>query len=746
MIIATDLDGTFLGGSIEERHRLYKWIKRTPEVRLIFVTGRGLESVIPLLQDAVVPVPEYIICDVGATVVETTAFAPMHAIQGEIEAVWPGSMKVLELFSKYAELRPQEVPQQRRCSFFISDTSNLSQMKEDAESINCDIIYSAGKYLDVIPKNINKGTTLRKLVDHLSYSPENVLVAGDTLNDLHMFTAGFKGVVVGNSEDALVERTRSIEGIYHASSPGAGGIHEAIGHFNWFSEKKNDRPEQRPSKTVGRSEQLVVVYHRFPYETRVVDGQKIRVKPKSPNGIIPTLQRFFANNRAGVWVAWEEVAQINETLSNVKIDEKEFPNLTASRVGLTKNEIEIFYKKFSKEAFWPAIFSFVDKVKIEHKHWEIFRNVNKKFADKVAAEAERGATIWIHDYNLWLVPGMLRESRPDLIISFFHHTSFPPATIFNVLPWRREIIGSLLQCDHVGFHIPRYIENFVDVTKSMFPVRVREVKNAAPKFLTYSAALGVEKMTTLIETPERKIRLSANPVGVDVGNIRQLFMKKGTLALVEKFKKLFAEQQLVLSVERLDYVKGPIEKILAFEKFLEENPERHGKVTLINICTPAADGMKIYERTKQELEQAVGRINGRFSRIDWVPIRLFFKSVPFEELLAYYAVAKIAWITPLRDGLNLVAKEYVAVQGQLEQPDGVLILSEFAGASVDLHYAVLTNPYDIQSLKNSLAEALNLEPQDQLSRIQRLYEQVEYYDIEHWAQKYQEQLSADLQD
>lgn len=412
----------------------------------------------------------------------------------------------------------------------------------------------------------------------------------------------------------------------------------------------------------------------------------------------------------------------------------------ASRIGITKKEIEIFYKSFSKEAFWPTIFSFIDKAKFNHHHWDHYVNINKLFAEKAAEQADHNAIVWIHDYNLWLVPGFLRELRPDVTIAFFHHTAFPSADTFNILPWRGEIIGSLLQCDYIGFHIPRYVENFVDVAKSLFPVTEVEKMNCAPRYLTYSTALGVQQMTTMIDTAQRKVKLGANPVGINVQYIQSLMQQASTLKKIKEIKNLFTNKKMIISVERLDYVKGPLEKVMAFEQFLHDYPEFHGKVELVNICTPPAQGMKIYEKTQHDLEHAVGRINGKYANMQWVPIRLFFRSFPFEEIISYYAAADIAWITPLRDGLNLVAKEYVAVQGQLPNAKGVLILSEFAGAAVELPYAVLTNPYDARSLKEGLVQALLMSEGDAQMRLQRLYEQVAYYDIDFWAKDFLDNL------
>lgn len=733
MLLATDLDGTFLGGKSIHKQQLYRMVRENPDARLVFVTGRGLESVIPLLNDPIIPNPDYIICDVGATIVDGHTLEPVALLQSDIEKIWPGRLKITESLKDISGLVYQEVPQQRRCSFFAADESVVQAVAGSVEALDCEVLYSAGKFLDVLPAGINKGSSLTKLVEYLCVDETEVLVAGDTLNDLAMYKCGFKGVVVGNSEDKLITATIGIGQIYYATAEGAGGILEAIAHFPEFAAGVKKPSVEILTETNADNPQLIMMYHRFPYDKVEINGQVERVPPASPNGILPTLQSFFANGRSGVWIAWEEVEQEGEQLRNIYIDKTKYPNLMASRIGLTGKEVEIFYKSFAKEAFWPTIFAFVDKVQFNHDHWEHFVSINKRFAEKAAEQADNGAMVWIHDYNLWLVPGFLRQLRPDLHIAFFHHTVFPAANTFNILPWRREIIASLLQCDFIGFHIPRYVENFVDVAQSLFPVETIEKVNCAPRFMTYSTAMGVHRMTTAIGMDQRTIKLGAVPVGINVEYIEELFRDKSMMQKVNKMKQQLNGKKMILSAERLDYVKGPLEKILAFEQFLDEHPEYHGKVELVNICTPPAKGMKIYDTIKLELERAVGRVNGKYSELNWTPIHLFFRSIPFEEILVYYAAADVAWITPLRDGLNLVAKEYVAVQGQLPGNKGVLILSEFAGAAVELSYVVLTNPYDPRALKENLLQALSLSDEEKNMRMERLYEQVKHYDIEYWA-------------
>lgn len=746
MLLATDLDGTFLGGKSADKLKLYRLIRANSDIRLAFVTGRGVETVLPLLNDSLIPNPDFIISDVGATLLNGRTLEPVEPIQSLVEKKWPGKLLFRKKLRNVKGLTYQEVPQQRRCSFYYEDDLALDEVKKIAAAYGCDVLLSAGKYLDILPGGVNKGHTLKQLVKMMDFPEDQVLVAGDTMNDLSLYETGYRGVVVGAAEKALTEATSGLSNVYHAKNTGAGGILEAIEHFPEFRSFYRE-PERLPvNKPDGDQTQLLMVYHRLPYEKREINGQVTRVPPKSPNGIIPSLLGFFENGRSGAWIAWEEQSRKHPvgSASNY-IDEERYPNLIASSVPLAKKDIDIFYKVFSKEAFWPVIFSFIDKAKFNHDHWQTYLKVNRLFAERVAEEADHGALVWIHEYNLWMVPGYLRALRPDVKIGFFHHTSFPPADIFNIIPWRREIIGSLLQCDFLSFHIPRYIENFVDVVKSHAPVKVNSRVNAASQFLTYSCALGIDQMTKEIEVAGKKIRLGAQPVGVNVANIKRIYEEEKTQQHIAELEKRTRGKRIILSIERLDYVKGPLEKIRAFSQFLEEYPEFHGKIELINICTPPAQGMKIYDKIQVELDQAVGKINGRYSSLEWTPIRYFFRSVPFEEVITYYAIADVAWITPLRDGLNLVAKEYIAVQGQKKRPAGALVLSEFAGASVELPYAILTNPYDMKDLKETLLHALTMDENERALRMERLYETVSYYDVQRWGKEFMEELEKATQ-
>lgn len=732
MLVATDLDGTFLAGESAKRHQLYQLISTHPDIDLIFVTGRGLESVLPLLADPTIPRPEYIVCDVGATVVDGKALRPVQPLQSQIERSWPGELAVEKAMADLSGFVRQDVPQDRRCSYYCEPHELGDQLEQIAEVLGCDVLYSAGRYLDFLPKGVNKGSTLKALVEHLAIDPSEVLVAGDTLNDLSMFQVGFQGVCVGRSEPGLLEATRGASNVFHAKEPGCGGILEAL---NQLDIPISTALARRKRVEPGDSE-LVILYHRLPFEEYLQDGLLSSRPHRSPNGILPTLLSFFGDGRRGSWLAWSTFDDDTPGYErHTPVDPELYPNLVASRVPVTKADVDIFYKQFSKEAFWPTLHTFWEQATFREDHWKVFLRVNRAFAEQAAVEAAERAIVWIHDYNLWMVPAFLRELRPDLTIAFFHHTHFPSADVFNVIPWRRDIIGSLLQCDLIGFHIPRQSENFVDVALGVTPLEVRGTSSCAPRFLTYGCAVGLDEMITRIAVNGREIQLMATPVGLDLGRIERALEKPKTRETTEKLRSSLRGNRMILSVERLDYTKGILPKLEAFELLLQRHPELIGTVTLMTICVPAAKEMTIYQELQTQIEQTVGRINGRFAKVDWTPVQFFFRRFPFEDLVAYYSAADIMWITPLRDGLNLVAKEFVATKGKVNGK-GVLVLSEFAGVAAELRGALLTNPYDPQDLVSTCHQALCMDELEAQARLREAYDVVEHNDIEAWGREF----------
>jgi glucosylglycerol-phosphate synthase len=737
LFLATDLDGTFLGGRQADRLALYRLLRDNLEIRLTFVTGRGVETVFPLLSDPLIPDPEFIVADVGATVVHGDGLQPVQPVQWEIDQRWIGTEPVVRALAGLAGVERQRVPQERRCSFFLDDPSLVDEVRRRLVHLECDVLFSAGRYLDVLPKGVSKGSTLRRLAEHLHVEPDEVLVAGDTLNDESLFTEGFRGVVVGHAEPALREATARLPAVLQAEAPGAGGILEAVRALE-------GEPFRLPGEddTVSGDAQLVVVYHRLPFDERVVGGKTVRRRHGSPNGIIPTLLGCFEDGRQGSWVAWSiDRKGVKAAPSHELVDESRYPNLVAARVPLSDEDVQRFYKRFSKEAFWPVIFSFVDRARFSSADWEHYLEINRIFAERAAAEADDGALVWIHDYNLWMVPAYLRQLRPDLRIGFFHHTSFPPAGVFNVIPWAGQVAGSLAQCDYVGFHIPRYVANFVDVLQSHVPVKVLKTVPCAPRFRVHGMALALTEMPTLVRAGGREVRMGAHPVGVNVRAIRDILETPEARSQCERIRERFAGTKLVLSVERLDYVKGPLQKLEALEALLDAHEELRGAVTLVMVTTPPAPGMEVYDEIRGAVDAVVGRINGRFGTLDWAPVHYLYRSLPFEDVITYSAAADVAWITPLRDGLNLVAKEYVVAQTAVDGA-GVLLLSEFAGAAAELHGALLTNPYDIEGLSDGLYRALKLPEEERRQRLVRLSRVVERYDVAAWSRDFLRALST----
>jgi glucosylglycerol-phosphate synthase len=731
LLLASDLDGTFLDGRQADRLTLYRLLRASPHIRLVYVTGRGLETILPLLDDPMLPDPEFIIADVGATIVHREGLKPVAPLQWEIDAQWVGLAPVLAALEDLTGLERQAVPQERRASFLTSDPDLIAEVQRRLTHLPVDVLHSARRYLDVLPRGVNKGSTLARLIDQLQVRREDVFVAGDTLNDLSLYEVGFAGVVVGSAERALSDATRAMPLVVHARSPGAGGILEAL-----RAKPDLELPAVVHADSPSGDAQLVVVYHRLPWQEERAGGGTQRTRHTSPNGIIPTLLGCFEGGRQGSWVAWStasagEPGEVRHEL----VDESRFPNLVAAKLSLLPQDVERFYKKFSKEAFWPVIFSFVDRARFHAADWEHFVEINQCFAAAAATEADRGAQIWIHDYNLWVVPGELRRLRPDVQIGFFHHTAFPPADVFNVIPWAGQILGSLAQCDHVGFHIPRYAVNFLDALQSRIPTTVLDSVACAPRFRVHGGALAIAEMPSRIRAGERELTLGAHPVGVNLRAIAEILERPGQRERVEELSRRRVGRRVILSVERLDYVKGPLQKLQAFELLLEHHPEHSRRVELVFITTPPAPGMEVYDEVREAVDQAVGRINGRFGTLDWTPVNYLFRALPFEDVVLQCAAADVAWITPLRDGLNLVAKEFVAAQAQVDGA-GVLLLSEFAGASVEMHGALLTNPYDLEGMSADLHHALALGPAERRQRIIRMNAGLARNDVEQWSREF----------
>ncbi len=478
---------------------------------------------------------------------------------------------------------------------------------------------------------------------------------------------------------------------------------------------------------------FIILYHRTPFdEGKDKEGRRVWIDQKSPNGIIPTLRNLFRNREGATWIAWREVESIQDEQDERIRLENPYPFILR-RIPLEKEEVNSFYHVTSKESFWPILHTFPTYFDVNNADWSIFEEVNKRFAYAACAEAAEGATIWVHDYNLWLAPSFIRKKRPDIKIAFFHHTPFPGNDVFAILPWRRQIIESLLCCDLIGFHIPRYTENFARAASCLVGAKKGHKIPVDKKFIAVGSALTEPKVTQWLEHAGRKIKLISSPVGTSPDLIRKLIAQESIKDHADEIHKgTKKHRKLIVSASRVDYTKGNEELLLSFERILEKRKDLHGKVVLMLACVSAASGMRIYEDTQRSIEEMSGRINGRFSLIDWVPIRFSTRRIPYDEMIAWFTEADICWITPLRDGLNLVAKEYVAAR---KNRGGVLVLSEFTGASVLLDGAILTNPYSHKRMDDAIEAAISMPINEQSTRMQSMAKAVDSYTVEDWAEE-----------
>lgn len=474
---------------------------------------------------------------------------------------------------------------------------------------------------------------------------------------------------------------------------------------------------------------LVILYHRQPFDEVVENGQVRFQAKQSPNGIVPTLRSFFANVNQGTWIAWKQVdsQDQNDFQQSVQVEDA---NYSIRRIPLTSEQVKHFYHITSKEAFWPILHSFPYHFTYESSDWENFKTINRLFAEAACEEAAEDALIWVHDYNLWLVPQYIREIKPNARIAFFHHTPFPSVDIFNILPWREAIVDSLLCCDICGFHIPRYSENFVNVARSLREVEVLKTQPVPDHLTSVGTALAEPEMVTQLRYKDQIVNIDALPVGTDADQILTELHKPETQQRLEEVRSEVNGRKLIIAAGRVDYVKGNREMLEAFERLLERRPELHGQIHFVMTCVSASAGMRVYRDAQKQIEQLVGKINGRFARFDWMPVLLFTQPVPYRDLICYYRTADVCWTTPLRDGLNLVAKEYIVAQ---EGQGGTLVLSEFVGAAVELPDAILTNPYSMDRMDRAIDRALDMSEEEQKTSMDKMYQIVTTYDVKYWA-------------
>jgi trehalose 6-phosphate synthase/phosphatase len=444
---------------------------------------------------------------------------------------------------------------------------------------------------------------------------------------------------------------------------------------------------------------IVVVSNRLPF-TFARTANALERSP-STGGLVSALEPVL-RKRGGTWIGWPGT-DLRE--------EEDLPTggetYRIAPVFLSENEITRYYHGFSNRTLWPLMHSLSTRAKFEGKDWQTYKLVNDRFGQTVTAEAADAGFVWVHDYQLMLVPGQIRSDLPDTGIGFFLHIPFPPHDIFRLLPWDRELLRGLLAADLVGFHVRSYAWNFLDCVERSLGARVNHKDG-------------------LVEYGDHTTRVGAFPIGIDFGLFESLALEAPTQP---------EPQRVVLGVDRLDYTKGIPERMLAFERLLELHPEHREKVVLLQLAVPSRSQVAEYKDLKRELDELVGRINGRFATAGWSPIRYLYRSLDQKRLCAIYRDADVALVTPLRDGMNLVAKEYVACQ--VADP-GVLVLSKLAGSAHTMREALRVNPYDIDGTAEAIHRALEMEEAERRSRVVALRRRERNDDIESWVKSFLE--------
>lgn len=474
---------------------------------------------------------------------------------------------------------------------------------------------------------------------------------------------------------------------------------------------------------------FIVLSHREPYaEVETPEGTEMHRKT---NGVFTTLDSVMREKR-GTWIAWSEREGGAPFAERVRVPAPGHPEAyDVRRIGLSPEEARSFYYDFTSSAIWPVLFSLLDRARFTHAAWETYQRVNEAFAEAACEEAAPGAVVWVNDFHLMLTPRLIKRRRPDVTIALFLHTTFPPPDIFGVIPWRKELLDGLLHLDLIGFHIPSYALNFANTAERFMGAQPTAV--VGTDLVGKGPAVSVSRYPLSLRYGEHEVALGVYPVGVDVEFFDDAARRPETRAKADEIRERTGAQQLILSAERLDYVKGAIERLECFERFLDRHPDRHGAVSFVQIAVPTRTGMEEFQEMRRQTEEAVGRINGRFGTLEWQPVIHLYSSFPREELVAFYAAADVLWVTPLRDGLNLVAKEYIATR---REGDGVVILSEFAGAAAELEGVILVNPYSPDDMDRALEAALTMPGPERAARMRRLRDRVLQYDVHRWSNSF----------
>ena len=465
----------------------------------------------------------------------------------------------------------------------------------------------------------------------------------------------------------------------------------------------------------------IIVSNRLPIKISNLDKS---FEFSSTSGGLATGMKSIHKKNNFLWIGWPGIDK-KSLGDNLNKAEKLLLKKNYIPVFLRKKEINDFYYGISNEALWPLFHYFIEFSKFNKSHWASYVNVNKKFADCVIKYAKKGDIVWVHDYQLLLCPKIIKTKRPDLTVGFFLHIPFPSFEIFRIFPWREKLLEGILGSDLIGFHTYDYVRHFLSSVK---------------RILRYDVIFNK------IKVGSREVLVDTFPMGIDYAKYndaaREKYKQKKSemseLSIqLKDHKKTSNDSKLILSIDRLDYTKGVINRIKAFEIFLTNNPEYRNKVRLIMLTVPSRSDVSDYVKLKKQTDEIVGRVNGKFASVNWTPIWYYYRSMSFDELIDLYTISDIAMITPVRDGMNLVAKEFVATR---IKGDGVLILSEMAGASKELYESLTVNPFDLNKMSDAILKAINMPKKEQIERNRSMQERLNRYTVNYWANDFMQNL------
>ncbi len=463
---------------------------------------------------------------------------------------------------------------------------------------------------------------------------------------------------------------------------------------------------------------VIIVSNRLPIVISKKENNHWTIE--SGSGGLVTAMAPVLKNRGGVWIGWPGTTQ-----ENIEVEIDQLINNTLKDTGyqlkpvyLSAHEVEMYYKGFSNEVIWPLFHDFQSYCNFNLDYWNTYKDVNQKFAKTIHSNSSGKDFIWIHDYHLIYIAKHLREIGNQSKLGFFLHIPFPPLDIFLKLPWRFQILRALLEYDLVGFQTMRDRRNFIQCIRTL-------MKNV------YIRGKG-QVITAIFENKE--VRIGAFPISIDYNEFQNLAKTEDVADGAWYLHENFPNKKIILGVDRLDYSKGIIEKLEAFRNALERYPDLREKVILFQVLVPSRRSIPIYANLKEEIERLVGEINGQFTTLGWVPIHYMYRSLGRPELISYYRTAEVLIITAIKDGMNLVAKEYCA--SNLEQK-GVVILSEYAGTVSQFHrYSLVVNPYDIEGVANAIHEAVVMPVNQRKLRMKKLRQLVKKTDIYLWVNSF----------